>query len=155
VTQMRRLCRSADREGLVLMAEDDLILTSATALTVCRRSRFHHLSGRFGARNLSLAGTTGVAVTEMGSERWCAHRKGFVALVAEGCFLPADATPRLFVPTLYGLAVGALPDLGGPRDGVGGLNGVLGLTNAPAAIAWITEVVRAGCWCLLGRGSRG
>jgi len=75
----------------------------------------------------------------MGSERWCAHREGFFAFVAEGRLLPADATPRLcFVPTLYGLAVAGLPDLGRPRREVGGLNGVLGLTDSPAAIARIT-----------------
>jgi hypothetical protein len=143
---MRRLCRSADREGFVLVAEDDLIFTSATALTVYLRFRSHHFSGRFGPRYLSLAGTTGVAVSEMGSERWCAHSEGFVAFVAEGCLLPADAAPRLFfVPTLYGLAVAVLPDLGRPYDGVRGLNSVLGLT----------DFVRAGSWCLLARGSRG
>src|SRR4029450_10375977 len=124
---MRRLCRSADRERFVLVAEDDLIFTSATALTVYLRFRSHHFSGRFGPRNLSLAGTTGVAVSEMGSECWCAHSEGFVAFVAEGCLLPADAAPRLFfVPTLCRLAVAVLPGPGrhhgagtGPRTARG------------------------------------
>jgi hypothetical protein len=62
---MRRLCPGADREGLVLVTEDDLILTSALAVSLSFRS--HRFSGRFGARNPSLAGTTGVAVTQMGS----------------------------------------------------------------------------------------
>ncbi len=101
MTQMRRLCPGADREGLVFVAQDDLILASATALTVRRSFRSHRLSGRFGARNPSLAGPTGVAVTQMGGERRCAHREGFVALVTEGYLLPADATPELcFVPKL-------------------------------------------------------
>src|SRR5215210_2817375 len=109
---MRRLCRGANREGLVLVAEDDIILASDTAFTVSRRFRSHRFSGRFGARNPSLAGATGVAVTQMGSERRCAHREGSVALVAEGCLLPADATLGLsFVPKLYGLAVAVLPGL--------------------------------------------
>ena len=97
-----------------------------------------------------------ITVTQMGRERRCAHREGFVAFVAEGCLLPADATSRLFfVPKLFGLAVAGLPDLGRPRGGVGGLNGVLGLTDCPAAIARITDFVRAGCRCLLAGGSRG
>jgi hypothetical protein len=141
MTPMRRLCPGADRKGLVLVAEDDPILISATALTVCRRLRSHRFSGRFAARNPSLAGTTGVAVTQMRIDRWCAHRQGSVALVAEGRLFPAEATPRLFVPTLYGLAVAGLLDLGRSRGGV--LNGVLGLTDCPDAIARITDVVRA------------
>ena len=118
MTQMSRLRRGANGKSLVLVAECNLILSSATTLTVTRRFRSHHFSERFLARNLSLAGITGVAVTQMGSERWCAHREGFFAFVAEGCLLPADATPRLrFVPTLYGLAVAVLADLGRPRRG--------------------------------------
>jgi hypothetical protein len=152
---MSRLCRSADRQGLVLVAQDDLTPTSATALTVYRRFRSHRFSGRFGARNLSLAGAAGVAVTQMGVERRCAHREGFCAFVAEGFLLPAYATSRLFVPTLYGLAVAVLPHLGRPRGGVGGLNGVLGLTDCPAAIARITDFVPRGRRCLLAGGSRG
>src|SRR5215212_1037765 len=150
---MRRLCRGADSEGLVLVAECDLILSSATALTVTRRFRSHHFSGRFGARNLAFAGITGVAVTQMGIERWCAYREGFVAFVAEGDLFLAIAAPKLyFVPTLYGLAVAVLADLGRPRGGVGGLDGVLGLTDSPAAIARIIDSVRARCRCLLARG---
>jgi hypothetical protein len=153
---MSRLCRGANREGFLLVAECDLILSSATALTVTRCFRSHHFSGRFLARNHSLAGTTGVVVTQMGSERWCAHREGFLAFVAEGFLLPVDATPRLrFVPTLYGLAVGVLPDPRRSRGGVGSLNSVLGLTDCPAAIAHITDDVRAGRRCLLARGSYG
>ena len=78
MTQMRRLCPGADREGLVLVAQDHLILTSATALAVYRRSRSDRFSGRPGARDLSLAGTTGVAVTQMGTERRCADREGLI-----------------------------------------------------------------------------
>ena len=62
-----RLYRGADRERPVLVAEDDLILTFANALTVYRRFRSYRFSGRFGARNPSLADTTGVAMTQMGS----------------------------------------------------------------------------------------
>jgi hypothetical protein len=70
--------------------------------------------------------------------------------------LPADAAPRLFfVPTLYGLAVAVLSDVGRARYGVGGFNGVLGLTDCPADIARLTEVVRAGGRSLLARRSRG
>jgi len=153
---MRRPCRGADREGFVLVAEDDLTLTSATALTVSRRFRSHRFSGRFGARNLSLAGTTSVAVTQMGGERRCAHREGSVAFVAEDDLLPADAAPGLFfVPTPYGLALAVVHVLGGPRRGFGALDGVLGLTDPPAAIARLTDFVRGGSGCLLASGSRG
>src|SRR5215210_7997513 len=128
---MRLPCRGTDRQGLVLVAEDDLTLTSATALTVSRRFRSHRFSGRFGARDPSLAGTRGVAVTQMGVERRCGHREGFCAFVAQGrLFLPADATPRLcFVRALFGLALALLPHLGRARGGVGGPNGRLGLTD--------------------------
>src|SRR5215212_4049101 len=153
---MCRLCPGADREGLVLVAQDDLTWTSSTALTVSRRFRCHRFSGRFGGRNPSFAGTRGVAVTQMGVESRCAYREGFRAFVAQGFLLPADDPPRLFfVPKHSGPAVAVLPHLGRPRGGVGGLNGVLGLTDCPAAIARITDFVRGGCRCLLAGGSRG
>src|SRR5215203_6131980 len=153
---MRRLCPGADREGLVLVAHDDLTWTSATALTVSRRFRSHRFSGRFGGRNPAFAGTRGVAVTQMGVESRCAYREGFCAFVAQGFLLPADDPPRLcFVPKHSGPAVAVLHHLGRPRRGVGGLNGVLGLTDCPAAIARITDFVRGGRRCLLAGGSRG
>src|SRR5215210_2077468 len=130
---MRRLCRGADREGLVaLVADDDLIRTSATALTVYRRFRSHRFSGRFGVRNPSLAGNRGVAVTQMGVERRCAYREGFCAFVAEGHLcLPAGTTPRLFfVPTLFGRAVAVLHHLGRPAAGSEALTACSGLPTA-------------------------
>ena len=136
------------------MAQDDLILTSATALTVSRRFRSHRFSGRFGARNPSLAGTPGVAVTQMGASAGAPTVRVLLPLWQRVSFCPPTPTPRLFfVPKLYGLAVAVLPHLGRPRGGVGGLNGVLGLTDCPAAIARITGVVRGGRRCLLAGGS--
>ena len=67
MTQMSRLRLGADREGLVLVAEGDLILTSATAPTVFRSFWLHRFSGGFGPRTLGLTCTLGVAVTLMGS----------------------------------------------------------------------------------------
>jgi len=110
---MRSLRRGADREGLVLVAQDDLIPTSA--LTVYTRFRSHRFIGRFGARNPSLAGTQAVAVTPMGGEeRRDPHREGFVGFVAEGhLYLPADSTLKpFFIPKLFGLSVAVLPHLG-------------------------------------------
>ena len=75
--------------------------------------------------------------------------------MAEDDLLSADATSRLFfVPELFGLAVAVLPDLGRSCGCLGGLNGVLGLTDCPAAIVRITDVGRAGSRCLLAGGSR-
>ena len=67
VTQMSRLRRGADCEGLVLVTESDLILTTATAPTVFRCLWLHRFSGEFGARTLGLTCTLRVAVTLMGS----------------------------------------------------------------------------------------
>jgi hypothetical protein len=55
-------------EGLVLVAEDNLILTSATVgPTFFRCFWLHRFAGGFGARTLGFTGTLGVAVTLMGS----------------------------------------------------------------------------------------
>src|ERR671921_2478230 len=64
VTQMRRLCRGADRERLVLVAEDDLVPTSATALTVPRLFRSHRFARRFGTTPMDffLSAPSGPAV---------------------------------------------------------------------------------------------
>ena len=67
VTQMSRLRRGADCEGLVLVAEGDLILTSATAPTVFRCFWLPRFSGEFRARTFGLTDTLRVAVTLMGS----------------------------------------------------------------------------------------
>jgi hypothetical protein len=66
---MSRLRLGADCEGvLVLVAEDDLILASATAVpTVSRCFWLHGFSGEFGPRTLGSTGTLSVAVTLMGS----------------------------------------------------------------------------------------
>ena len=52
MTQMRRPCRGADRERLVLVAEDDLVPTSPTALTVSRRFHSRRFAGRFGITSM-------------------------------------------------------------------------------------------------------
>ena len=68
MTQMSRLRLGADCEDLVLVAEGDLILTSATVgPTVFRCFWLHRFSGEFGPRTLSLTCTPRVAVTLMGS----------------------------------------------------------------------------------------
>jgi hypothetical protein len=69
VTQMSRLCLGADCEGvLVLVAEGDLTLTSATiGPTIIRCIWLHRFSGGFRARTLGLTCTLPVAVTLMGS----------------------------------------------------------------------------------------
>jgi hypothetical protein len=137
------------------VAEDDLILASATALTVRRGFRSNRFSGRFGARNPSLAGTRAVAVTQMGVERRGADREGLFPFVAEDFLLPADATPRLcFVTTHYGFGVAVLPPLGRPCSEVWGPNDVFGLTDCPATTARISYVVRGGRRCHLAGGSR-
>jgi len=64
---MSRLRLSADCEGLVLVAEGDLILISATAPTVFRCFWLHRFSGEFGSRTLGSTDTLRVAVTLMGS----------------------------------------------------------------------------------------
>ena len=67
MTQVGRLRRGTDCEGvLVLVAEGDLILTSATA-TVFRRFWPHGLSGGCGPLTPGLTGTLVVAMTLMGS----------------------------------------------------------------------------------------
>jgi hypothetical protein len=68
VTQMSRLRLGADCEGLALVAEGDLILTSATAApTVFRCFWLHRFSGGFGARTLGLTCTLRVTVALMGT----------------------------------------------------------------------------------------
>ena len=61
-----------------------------------------------------------------------------------------------FVPTPLGLAVGGMPDnlVGGVAD-VGRLTDKRGLTDASAAIGWLTKVVRARRQRLLARGGCG
>ena len=147
---MGRLRREADREGvLVLVAERDLILSFATATTGFRGFWPPRFFRGFGSRTAGLTGPRIITVTQMGSESWCANREGLGAFVAEGRLLPTGATPRLcLVPTLYGLAVSVVPDLGRSR-------GVLGLADSPAAMARIADGLRGGFRCLLARGSRG
>ena len=69
MTHMSLLRLGADGEDLVLVADDNLILTSATVgPAVFRCFWLHRFSGGFRARTLGLTGTTlGVAVTLMGS----------------------------------------------------------------------------------------
>ena len=69
MTQVSRLRLGAECEGvLVLVAEDNLILTSATAApTVFRRFWLHRFSGEFGPRTLGFTCTLRVTVTLMGS----------------------------------------------------------------------------------------
>jgi hypothetical protein len=67
VAQMSRLRLGADCEGLVLVAEGDLILTSSTAPTVFRCFWLHRFSGGFGPRTLGLTCTLRVTVTLMGT----------------------------------------------------------------------------------------
>ena len=67
MTHMSRLRLGADGEDLVLVAEDNLILTSATAPTVIRCFWLHRFSGEFGPRTLGFTCTLPVAVTLMGS----------------------------------------------------------------------------------------
>ena len=65
---MSRLRLGADGDGgLLLVAEGDLILTSAIAApTVFRCFWPNRFSGEVGARTLGLAGTLGVTVTPVG-----------------------------------------------------------------------------------------
>src|SRR5829696_6803231 len=92
----------------------------------------------------------------MGSERWCAYREGLLAFVAEGDLLLAAAAPMVyFVPTLLGLAIGGMVDLAGGVADVGRLTDKRALTAAPAAIGWLTKVVRARRQGLLARGGCG
>jgi hypothetical protein len=84
-------------------------------------------------------------VSQMGLLRRGADCEGVLVPVAEGDLsLAAAASMLFFVPTLFRLAVGGTPDavLAGFAD-VGGLTDMLGLTDAPAAIARLTNVVRA------------
>jgi hypothetical protein len=60
-----------------------------------------------------------------------------------------------FVPTLFRLAVGGMADVVAGFADVGDLTGMLGLTDALAAIARLTYVVRTRDQRLLARGSRG
>ena len=65
---MSRLRLGADGDGVLLVAEGDLILTSAIAApTVLRCFWPNRFSRGFGARTLGLAGTLGVAVTPVGT----------------------------------------------------------------------------------------
>ena len=64
---MSLLRLGADCEGLVLVAEGDLILTSATAPTVIRCFWLYRFSGEFGPRTLGFTCTLRVAVTLMGN----------------------------------------------------------------------------------------
>ena len=68
MTQVGLLRRGADSEGvLVFVAEDDLILSSATATTALRCFRLPRFCGGFGPRTVGMTGTLVVAVTLMGS----------------------------------------------------------------------------------------
>ena len=94
-------------------------------------------------------------MTQMSRLRPGADRKGVLVLVAEGDLLPADAKPTLyFVLTLFGFAAAVTPDLDPEFADVGGLTGVRGLTDVPAAIARFTRCRRflahGGCGGLLG-----
>jgi len=86
----------------------------------------------------------------MGPQSGCAHRDGLV-LVTEGDLLLADAAPVLFfIPTLFGLAFGGMPDV---RLGVAdarGLTGMLGPAKALATTDRLGNVVREGGTPLLG-----
>ena len=63
MTQMGRLRPGADRESLVLVAEDNLIPTSATAASFVSCCFWANpFFGGFGTRNLPLASSAGVAV---------------------------------------------------------------------------------------------
>ena len=64
--------------------------------------------------------------------------------MAEGDLLLAPTAPALFfVRTLFGLAVAGMPDVVAGFAYVEALTGMLGLTDTPAAIRWLTNVVRA------------
>src|SRR5919112_1107179 len=97
---MSLLRLGADCEGLVLVAESDLILTSATtAPTVFRCFWLHRFSGGFGARTLGFTCTLGVAVTLMSRYRyWSAYqscsRQG-AASARPGRLRWASRTPQL------------------------------------------------------------
>src|SRR5215216_919776 len=132
---MSRLRLGADCEGLVLVAEGDLILISATAPTAFRSLWLHRFSGEFGPRALGLTCTLLVAVTLMGSERWCTYCEGLLAFVAEGdLLLAATASMLYFVPTPFRLAVGGMVDLIRGVADVGRLTEKRRLTDAPLAI---------------------
>jgi hypothetical protein len=60
-----------------------------------------------------------------------------------------------FVPTHFRLAVGGMVDLIGGVADVGSLTDKRGLTDAPAAIGWLSNVVRARGQRLLARGGCG
>jgi hypothetical protein len=157
VTQMSRSRLGADSEGiLVLVAEGDLVLTSVSDPTVLRCFWLLLYSGEFGPATLALTGTLRVAVTLVGSERWCTYREGLVVFVAEGDLLLAAGAPMLlFVSTLLGLAVSGMAYVVGGFADVGHLTDMAGFTDDPAAIGRLTNVVRARSQRLLARGGRG
>src|SRR5215204_5971233 len=60
-----------------------------------------------------------------------------------------------FVPALFRLAVGGMLDVVGGFADVGRLTDKRGLTDAPPAIGWLSNVVRARSQRLLARGGCG
>jgi hypothetical protein len=60
-----------------------------------------------------------------------------------------------FVPTHVRLAIGGVPDLIRGFAGFGRLTDKRGLTDAPPAIGWLSNVVRARGQRLLARGGCG
>ena len=116
--------------------------------------RLYALSGRPERRRP--ARSKAIAVTQMGGLRRCTYREGVLVLVAEDDLLPADATGMPFsIPALFRLAVAVMPGLDPGFADVECLTGVLWFTYAPAAIARVTDSVRAGGWRLLARNGRG
>jgi hypothetical protein len=92
----------------------------------------------------------------MGGLRRCSYREGVLVLVAEDDLLPADATSIPFsIPALFRLALAVMPGLDTGFADVECLTGVPGFTCAPAAIARLTDSVRAGGRRLSVRDGRG
>jgi hypothetical protein len=92
----------------------------------------------------------------MGRLRGGTDCEGLLAFVAEGDLLLAPTAPVLFfLPTLFRRAVAGMPDVVAGSASVEGLSGIHGLTDTPAAIPWLTNVVRARGRRLLDRGGHG